>query len=153
MAASKASGFTLVELMIVIAIISVLVSIAVPNLLDARIRANETAAIGGLRALITAQTLFREADRDMDGVFDYATSLTELGPSVGRYVDEVLASGTKQGYFFQVLPGADGFTWCATAEPQVPGKSGSRHFFVDESGTIRYSTTSSAGVGNRPVGD
>ncbi len=153
MSKNAARGFTLVELMIVIAIISVLVSIAVPNLLEARIRANETAAVGALRTLITAQTLFREADKDLDGINDYATNLTELGPNTGRYIDEVLASGTKQGYFFQILPGAGGYTWSATADPQLPGKSGSRYFFVDETGVIRFSTSHTAGPADRPIGD
>lgn len=147
------AGFTLVELMIVIAIISVLVSIAVPNLLEARIRANETAAVSAMRTLITAQTLFRSADKDRDGRGDYATTLTELGPTVGNYIDEVLASGTKQGYVFQILPGAGAYTWSATATPQLFGKSGNRYFFVDETGVIRFSTNAVAGPNDRPIGD
>jgi type IV pilus assembly protein PilA len=142
-------GFTLIELMIVIAIIAIIAAIAIPNLIEARKGSNEAAAIGALRTLTTAQALFREGDKDKDTTLDYATSLTELEST--KLIDGVLGKGQKQGYNF-VVAGADQFTWSCTAGPASPGKSGDRYFFVDESGVIRFSTTTTAGTGDQAIG-
>ena len=75
-------GFTLIELMIVIAIIAIIAAIAIPNLIEARKNGNETAAIGALKTLGSAQALFRESDKENDGNLDYGT-LSELA-SLGR---------------------------------------------------------------------
>jgi prepilin-type N-terminal cleavage/methylation domain-containing protein len=144
-------GFTLIELMIVIAIIAIIAAIAIPNLIEARKGSNESAAIGALRTLTTAQALFREGDRDRDGVLDYATSLTELN-RYGSLIDPVLASGTKQGYSFTIVSDDNRFVWSSTAEPVTPGKSGDRYFFVDESGVIRFSTTTTATASDTAIG-
>jgi prepilin-type N-terminal cleavage/methylation domain-containing protein len=148
-------GFTLIELMIVIAIIAIIAAIAIPNLIEARKSSNESAAIGAMRTLTTAQSIFREGDKDKDGVLNYSTA---LGPqstantlSNVSLIDAVLGSGSKQGYSFKVIA-ADNFTWSCTASPQVPGKSGDRYFFVDESGVIRFSTSGNASTLNNPIG-
>jgi prepilin-type N-terminal cleavage/methylation domain-containing protein len=145
----KESGFTLIELMIVIAIIAIIAAIAIPNLLDARKGANEAAAKSSLRTLFTVQNLFREGDKEGDGTLDYATDLPEL-LSVGL-IDDVLASGTKQGYVFNI-PSAALYTWCATADPQVPTKSGDNYYFIDETGVIRFSSTATATVSDGAIG-
>ena len=146
----KNSGFTLIELMIVIAIIAIIAAIAIPNLIEARKGSNEAAAIGALRTISTAQSLFREGDKDGNGVFDYATTLANLF-SRGNLVDQVLGNGTKQGYVFEVIA-ANNFEWSARADPASPKKSGDRYFFVDESGVIRFSTSTQAGSGSSPIG-
>src|SRR5687767_8843557 len=134
------SGFTLIELMIVIAIIAIIAAIAIPNLIEARKGSNEAAAIGALRTISTAQSLYREGDKEGDGTFDYAGSLTELTVNNTNLIDSVLAKGTKQGYHFSILA-ADAFTWSASATPAAHRKSGDRYFYCDESGVIRFSTT------------
>jgi prepilin-type N-terminal cleavage/methylation domain-containing protein len=148
-------GFTLIELMIVIAIIAIIAAIAIPNLIEARKSSNESAAIGALRTMSTAQSIFREGDKDKDGVLNYCSN---LGPqsttntlSNLALIDAVLGSGSKQGYSFKVIA-ADNFTWSCTASPQVPGKSGDRYFFVDESGVIRFATSSQCTSTNNPIG-
>src|SRR5438046_5979831 len=88
-------GFTLIELMIVIAIIAIIAAIAIPNLIEARKGSNEAAAIGALRTIGSAQHIFQSADKDKNGIFDYATALDSLG--VAHLVDPQLATGTKQG--------------------------------------------------------
>jgi type IV pilus assembly protein PilA len=130
-----ALGFTLIELMVAVAVIAIIAAIAIPNLIEARKGSNEAAAIGALRTLVTAQALFREGDKDGDGVLDYAASLDEL--AAAGLIDNVLGSGMKQGYTF-TIGGAAVFNWSGTADPVTPGKSGDRYFFVDESGVIRF---------------
>ena len=143
-------GFTLIELMIVIAIIAIIAAIAIPNLIEARKGSNEAAAIGALRTLTTAQALFREGDKDKDTTLDYATGLAEL--KTANLIDGVLGSGTKQGYQFVITSTSAQFTWSATASPAAPGKSGDRYFFVDESGVIRFATTAAATSTDTAIG-
>src|SRR5262245_7180736 len=95
----KSIGFTLIELMIVIAIISIIAAIAIPNLLAARKHGNEANAIGALKAIATAETMFNQKDADGDGNLDYGM-LSELNNT--QLLDSVLGSGTKSGYLFEV---------------------------------------------------
>ena len=129
----KQSGFTLIELMIVIAIIAVIAAIAIPNLLAARLSANETAAIATLRNLVSAQAQFQQGGRldlDTDGTGEYGTfyELSGAGAAgaAGRMTNPlvppvlsgafrtVAADGvggyvSKSGYLFRIwLPGAAG---------------------------------------------
>ena len=100
---------------------------------------NEAAAIGSLKAISMAQTLHREGDKDGDGTLDYAASLQELGQ--GQLIDSVLASGGKHGYVFETYNGPQTeFEWFATADPEEPGVTGMRFFYVDQSGVVFYST-------------
>ena len=133
----KQKGFTLIELMIVIAIIAIIAAIAIPNLIEARKGANESSAIATMRTLVTCQTLYRESDKDGNGTADYSTSL--IGMSQAGLIDEVLAGGEKQGYTFILLPSANSrYTWTSSAGPS-DSNTGRRYFFVDESGVIRFS--------------
>lgn len=137
----KKKGFTLIELMIVIAIIAIIAAIAIPNLIEARKHGNEAAAIGALKTLSTAQTLFREGDKDADGELQYGT-LTELSNT--NLIDTVLGSGTKQGYRFTCAPSTtttndeDTFLWWGTANPAAPGTTGDRYFATNHAGVIYY---------------
>ncbi|MGE5308848.1 MAG: type IV pilin protein [Deltaproteobacteria bacterium] len=141
-------GFTLVEIMIVVAIIALLAAIAIPNLLRARLAANESTAIAALKTIASAAHTFRAA-----GPL-YPTQLTDLSTTNPPYIDSVLASGTKQGYTFTLTgtgtpAGSTGFT--ATAIPQTVNTTGVRRFFVDTSGVIRYNSTGDAGATDSPL--
>jgi hypothetical protein len=104
---------------------------------------SETAAIGALKTIGTAQSLFREADKEDDGNLDYGT-LKELANVRERgLIDRVLGSGTKNHYLFQVTYGASTseFLWYATASPRIPGLTGDRYFASNHEGVTYYTTT------------
>lgn len=90
-------GFSLIELLIVVAIIGIIAAIAIPNLLKSRQAANEASAIGSCRTIGTAQATYMSTEgRGRDFCLDLAT----LGGLTQGYVDTVLASGIKSGYSF-----------------------------------------------------
>jgi type IV pilus assembly protein PilA len=132
-------GFTLIELMIVVAIIGVIAAIALPNLIEARKASNEASAIAGLRTLHAAEEMYRDQDKDHDGRLQFATSLAVLR-NTNALIDNALASGSKQGYLFTITT-ADEYHFEATASPIAPGRSGDRYFLIDDSGVIRFSTS------------
>lgn len=132
-------GFTLIELMIVVAIIAIIAAIAIPNLIEARKTGNETAAIGALRTVSSVQAQFREGDREGDSALDYATDLAEL--SLAGLIDNVLGRGTKSGYNFS-LSGST-YDWQCTATP-VNTNTGARNFCVCTDGVVRFATTGGA---------
>jgi hypothetical protein len=115
----------------------------------------QPAAIGALRTISTAQTIFREGDKDGDGVLDFATTLEALAAPGVDLIDGVLASGRKQGYLFtmnEVPVDATGFEWNCRASPEKIIYGYERYFFIDHSGLIRYNETGPAGPADPPIG-
>lgn len=130
-------GFTLVEIMIVVAIIALLAAIAIPNLLRARHNANEAAAISSLRTLSTALESYRAAQTPTS----YPTGIGVLDDTTPPYIDATLATGTKQGYEYDYSR-VSANEYDITASPDVVNVTGTRVFFVDESGVIRLNNAS-----------
>ena len=125
--------------LIVLAVAAIGFLIAIPNLIEARKHGNEAGAIGDLKRIGTAQSLFREGDLEGDGKLDYGT-LEEL--AAAGLLDEALASGTKRGYTFSVfVPSATPeFLWMAVANPVEVGATGDRHFATNQQGVTFYTT-------------
>ena len=138
-------GFTLIELMIVIAIIAIIAAIAIPNLIQARKHGNEASAIGALKTLATSEAIFREGDKEQDGNLDYGM-LSEL--STTKLIDSVLGSGTKQGYLFQAVYGfsTSEFLWFGVANPAIAGTTGDRYFTTNHGGALFYTTGAALAV-------
>ena len=145
----RKEGFTLVEIMIVVEIIGLLVAIAIPNLLRARLSANEAAAKASMRTIITALENYR-ADMNPPS---YPDELTDMSGATPPYLEPVLASGRKQGYNFD-YDSADsvdvtiaGVTravfpaYSLTASPVTEGTSGNAKFYANSTGIIYADTT------------
>ncbi len=141
------NGFSLIELLIVIAIILIIAAIAIPNLMRARRAANEASAVASIRTILNCQLLYLSTR----GKFTSLSGLTEDG-----CLDEVLGSGTKSGYKFTSSPGEiESQQFTATAIPVINTGStatGDRTFFIDENQVIRFAVGSTATSSSSPLG-
>ena len=136
-------GFSLIELLIVVAIIGIIAAIAVPNLLQSKAAANEASSISSIRNIVTSQITYSATA----GSGSYSATLATL--SSQKLIDSVLGSGTKDGYNFTVAGTTN--TFVINADPVTPGSTGNRYFFSDESGVIRYSTSGAASATSSPL--
>ena len=136
-------GFSLIELLIVVAIIGIIAAIAIPNLLEARKAANESSAKTSLRTIGTAQTNYLSAYGNNT---DYAVDLDAL--ATPKLIDDALASGTKSGYTITMTGGVG--TYVSNANP-TGTSTGTNRFFSDESGVIRFNATAAAAVTDAPI--
>ncbi len=156
MTRSTARGFTLVEIMIVVAIIALLAAIAIPNVLRGRTTANESAAIGNLRANVSSLEMARSVNgvypqpdgtafrNQMFGVdcLPATPPVPDFGPpSFCRVLDGTDPGSVVQGYKYTYAAPAAGTTYTLNATPQTLNNTGTRSFLADSSGLIRHCTT------------
>ncbi len=130
-------GFSLIELLIVIAIILIILSIALPKMGQARMHAQEMAAVADIRTINQAQVQYSSQ------FGNYATSLTQLGPPASGATEGTasaglipgnLAGGTANGYNFTVAAIPTGYSILAV--PKTFGSTGRRTFYSDQNGTV-----------------
>jgi prepilin-type N-terminal cleavage/methylation domain-containing protein len=163
-------GFSLIELLIVVAIILIIAAIAIPNLLRSRIAANQASAVGSLRTLNTAEVTYSVTYNT-----GYTPTLGDLGPpaagstpvaTAAGLVDSVLAgsaagtatatTSSKSGYTFVYTAGATDTTgrvntYSITATPVTVGTTGTNFYYTDMSGVIRQNNTAVAGSSDSPL--
>lgn len=158
--ARPTDGFSLIELLIVVAIILIIAGIAIPNFIRSKAAANEAATAENMRTITTANVVYSTTY----GI-GYAASLAKISPplvpgpatvNAADLIDEVLATGVKAGYVYTYAAGpvsASGTidTYTLRADPQNPNITGIRHFFVDATGVIRFNTVGPATATDTPL--
>src|SRR5256885_184707 len=164
----KQKSFSLNELLIVVAIILIIAAIAIPNLMRARMAANEASAVGSVRTITTGEISYQAANWYASGVpVGFSAKLDDIGANGGAcatngpptstqtcLIDDVLAKAqttatAKSGYYFVYTPLATGGVnvgFTVSGEPAQPGQTGNRYFFGDQSGVIRANPSAKATV-------
>jgi prepilin-type N-terminal cleavage/methylation domain-containing protein len=146
-------GFSLIELLIVVAIILIIAAIAIPNLLRSKMAANEASAVGSLRTINTSSVAYSTT------YGNYPQNLASLGPASGGnassatadLIDAVLATGTKSGYTFTYTSATPFQSYNITASPTAQNTTGQRYFYTDQSGVIRANTAGAATSASTPL--
>jgi type IV pilus assembly protein PilA len=146
----KQKGFSLIELLIVVAIILIIAAIAIPNLLRARMAANESSAVAGIRTIVTGQISYQSAYPTVG----FASTIAALGPpsattcatpnsTNGCFIPWVLSNATaaasaKNGYIFNVASFLTNTSFAAAGSAVNWNQTGVRSFCAIEDGVPRY---------------
>ena len=153
----KQKGFSLIELLIVVAIILIIAAIAIPNLLRARMAANESSSVSSIRTINTAEVSYQSAYP----ATGYSATLLSLGPGAATcsgataasacLIDYTLSLATasgvaKSGYFFTYTPATGNTGYTIDGEPAKLNQTGVRAFCSNEDGVIHANPTASGAV-------
>jgi type IV pilus assembly protein PilA len=151
------SGFSLIELLIVVAVILIIVAIAIPNFIRSKMMANEAAAVQNSRNISTAEVVYSTTY----GI-GFSPTLAALGGTSlivdqnnAGLIDSVLSAGSKSGYSFTysvLSQDALGHVtaYAVNADP-ITSASGTRHFYIDQTAVIRANYTVQAGPSDAPI--
>ncbi len=154
------AGFSIIELLVVVAVIMIIAAIAIGSFTRAKMAANESAAVAALRAVAT-----EEVNYDTSYSLGYSQTLAALGPpppstdpspAAAGLIDPLLSSGTRSGYTFVYVPVDPGNTgspsgYQVTASPIRPGITGQWYFYLDQTNIIRENESSPAGPTSAPI--
>jgi len=151
------TGFSLIELLIVVGIILVIMAIAIPELMNARMSANEAAAVTNIRSIVTSELAY-----SMEYNMGFSTALGQLGgtgmaPSSANalLIDSVLATGTKTGYQYQyaVTATAGGFPvgFSINGNPIAHNFTGRRYYYSDQAAVIYVNYNAPASASDPPL--
>lgn len=153
----RQAGFSLIELLIALAIILIVAAIAIPNFMRSRMAANEAAAVQNMRDITTGQVVYSTTYGI--GFSGTLGNLGGTGPATATsagLIDDILATGTKSGFIYTYVPtnpdpkgNPQGFA--LNANPQNFGATGQRYFFTDQSGVIRQSLVAPAKPSDNPI--
>jgi type IV pilus assembly protein PilA len=153
----KQKGFSLIELLIVVAIILIIAAIAIPNLLRSRMAANQASAVGSIRTINTSAVTYSTTYQSVG----FPATLAAMGgpdpctalSTSACLIDAVLAAGTKSGYTFTWA--GDGLTpsvsYSITGYPVTMGTTGGVGYFSDQSGVIRGNPGGAATAASAPL--
>ena len=150
---NKQKGFSLIELLIVVAIILIIAAIAIPNLLRSKIAANQASAVASLRTLNTSSVLYNTNYQQ------YPTAISQMGTSGAAtstsadLIDSVLAGGQKSGYNFTWTGGGTTGTYSINANPVTPNQTGTIYYYTDQSLVIRSSASGTATSASPAIGN
>jgi len=152
------TGFSLIELLIVVGIILVIAAIAIPELMNARMSANEAAAVTNIRTIVTSELAY-----SVEYNIGFSTGLGQLGgtgmaPSSANalLIDSVLAAGTKTGYTYLyavTATDAGGFPagFSLNANPIAHNFTGRRYYYSDQAGVICVNYNAPASASDPPL--
>ena len=166
---NKQKGFSLIELLIVVAIILIIAAIAIPNLIRSKMAANEASAVASLRSINTAEVVYSST---YNVAFTFAAALTNLSdggtpsncvqgaapPTSANacLLDAAVAGATtaataKSGYILAYTAPTATTGYSVTNSPVTPGSSGVRYFYTDPSLVIRQNSTATATATDSPI--